>query len=120
MNSEINLSSFQKTPHTVAIRGWYSDDAKFLRTSNPDVDHPLGLVIRSVLPIGQELLRPSRFSKVWWNHNADGVVLLALHFMDCGTPDIALIPCHEKLMPIRIRAVWEVLSLRHAGTINES
>jgi len=120
MNSEINLSSFQKTPHTVAIRGWYGDDDKLLGPSDADIDHPLGFVIRAVSAKSSEVVPYAEAPRD----------LVESQRRQRRTP----CPSLRGLWHSRCRAHslsreadanphsrgLEVSSLRHAGTINES
>ena len=86
MNSKVDLSSIQETFYAVAICGGYGDDDKLFGPSDSDVDHPFGLVIGTVLPCAEKLLCTPRFPEIRRDDDADGVVFLALRFVDSGTP----------------------------------
>jgi hypothetical protein len=120
VNLKIDLSNFQKTSYAVAECGWHSDDRKSFGASDADVNNALGFVVRAVVPSGHKLFGTTRLSEIGRNDDANGIVLLALRFMNRGALNVRCISCGKKALPICIREVSKILALRGAGTVGES
>src|SRR6516165_7405149 len=78
MDPKSGLSYFENVRQPISKCCWYRDNRKFLSTGDPNINNPLGFIIRSALPIGKKLFGTMRLSDIRGNNNANGFILLSL------------------------------------------
>src|SRR6516225_2220447 len=119
MDPKSGLSYFENVRQPISKCCWYRDNRKFLSPGDPNINNPLGFIIRSALPIGKKLFGTMRLSDIRGNNNANGFILLSLRLMDSGGSYLRAISCHEKLLPFGAGSVREVLAFRGTGPIGK-